>query len=78
MTIKVYTNSSCPYCIKLKNFLKKNGVKFKEINISRYPEAAKELKRKTGQTGVPVTLFGSHKIVGFDENRLRNLLKIKQ
>ncbi len=76
--IKVYTNSSCPYCIKLKNFLKKNGVKFKEINISKYPEAAKELKNKTGQTGVPVTLFGSHKIIGFDENRLRNLLKIKR
>jgi glutaredoxin-like YruB-family protein len=76
--IKVYTNSSCPYCIKLKNFLKKNGVKFKEINISRYPEAAKELKSKTGQTGVPVTLFGNHKIIGFDENRLRNLLKLKR
>jgi len=76
--IKVYTNSSCPYCIKLKNFLKKNEVKFKEINISRYPEAAKELKSRTGQTGVPVTLFGSHKIIGFDENRLRNLLKIKR
>jgi glutaredoxin 3 len=78
MSITVYTNSSCPYCIKLKKFLKDNGVNFKEINISVYPEAAKELKNKTGQTGVPVTIFGNHKIVGFDENRLRNLLKIKQ
>jgi glutaredoxin 3 len=77
MNITVYTNSSCPYCIKLKKFLKENGVKFKEINISIYPEAAKELNNKTGQTGVPVTLFGNHKIVGFDENRLRNLLNIK-
>lgn len=76
--IKVYTNSSCPYCIKLKTFLKKNGIKFKEINISKYPEAAKELKNKTGQTGVPVTLFGNNKIIGFDENRLRSLLKIKR
>lgn len=75
--IKVYTSSGCPYCTKLKNFLKKNGVKFKEINISKYPEAAKELKRKTGQTGVPVTLIRSHKIIGFKENKLRNVLKIK-
>ena len=77
MSIKVYTNSSCPYCIRLKRFLKKHGVKFKEINISVYPEAAKELKSKTGQTGVPVTLFGNHKIVGFDELKLKKLLKIK-
>ncbi len=77
MNIKVYTNSNCPYCIKLKRFLKEHGVKFKEINISVYPQAAKELKSKTGQTGVPVTLFGNHKIVGFDELKLRRLLKIK-
>jgi glutaredoxin-like YruB-family protein len=77
MTIKVYTSSSCPYCKRVKKFLKEHGIKFKEINISRYPQAAKELKEKTGQRGVPVTLFGNHKIVGFDENRLRKLLKIK-
>jgi glutaredoxin 3 len=77
MTVKVYTSSSCPYCNRAKRFLKEHGIKFKEINISRYPEAAKELKRKTGQTGVPVILTGNHKVVGFDENKLRRLLKIK-
>jgi glutaredoxin 3 len=77
MTIKVYTNSSCPHCTRAKKFLKEHGIKFKEINISTYPQAARELKEKTGQTGVPVILFGSHKIVGFDENKLKRLLKIK-
>jgi len=76
--IRVYTSSNCPYCIRLKKFLKDNRVKFKEINISVYPEAAKELKNKTGQTGVPVTLFGNNKIVGFDEHRLRKVLNIKR
>jgi glutaredoxin 3 len=77
MTIKVYTSSSCSYCNRAKKFLKEHGIKFKEINISVYPQAAKELKSKTGQTGVPVILFGNHKIVGFDENKLRKLLNIK-
>jgi glutaredoxin 3 len=77
MSIKVYTSSGCPYCIKLKNFLKEHGVKFKEINISVYPEAAKELKDITGQTGVPVVLFGSQKIVGFDESRMKQILNVK-
>jgi glutaredoxin 3 len=77
MTIKVYTNSSCPYCTRVKKFLKEHNIKFKEINISTYPSAAKELKSITGQTGVPVILMGSHKIVGFDESKLRRLLNIK-
>lgn len=77
MSIKVYTSSSCSYCNKLKKFLKEHGVRFKEINISVYPEAAKELRDITGQTGVPVVLFGSQKIVGFDEHRLRKVLNIK-
>jgi glutaredoxin 3 len=77
MTIKLYTSSSCPYCMRAKKFLKEHGIKFKEINISVYPQAAKELKEKTGQTGVPVILTGNHKIVGFDEKKLRNIFKIK-
>jgi len=77
MKILVYTSSSCPYCKKTKDFLKKNRVKFKEINISKYPSAAKELKNKTGQTGVPVTLAGNNKIIGFNEEKLRRVLKIK-
>ncbi len=77
MTIKVYTNSSCPYCTRVKSFLKEHDIKFKEINISTYPSAAKELKEKTGQTGVPVILAGNHKIVGFDESKLRRILKVK-
>lgn len=72
----VYTSSSCAYCKKLKKFLKENGVKFKEINISRHPEAAGELKKKTGQTGVPVTLYGSKKVVGFNKEKLKRVLKI--
>lgn len=77
MKVKVYTSSSCPYCNKVKRFLKKHNVKFKEINVSKFPSAAKELKRKTGQTGVPVVLAGSKKVVGFNEPKLRRVLKIK-
>jgi glutaredoxin-like YruB-family protein len=77
MTVKVYTNSSCPHCIRVKKFLKEHNIKFKEINISAHPQAAKELKGITGQTGVPVVLTGSHKIIGFNESKLRGILKIK-
>ena len=77
MRVKVYTSSTCPYCTKVKKFLKQNNVKFKEINITKHPEAARELKKKTGQSGVPVTIAGGKKIVGFNEDKLKRVLKIR-
>jgi glutaredoxin len=45
-------------------------VSFKEVNIERDPDAARDIVRKTGQTGVPVIKIGSSWIVGFDRERI--------
>jgi len=45
-------------------------VPFKEVNIERDPDAARDIVRKTGQTGVPVIKIGGSWIVGFDEGRI--------
>ena len=31
--IKIYTTTTCPYCIKAKKLLKAKGIEFEEINI---------------------------------------------
>jgi glutaredoxin len=49
-------------------------VPFKEINVEREPEAARDIMRKTGQTGVPVIKIGNHWIVGFDKERIEKEL----
>ena len=43
---------------------------FKEINIEHDQQAARDIVRKTGQTGVPVIKIGSAWIVGFDRERI--------
>ena len=43
---------------------------FKEINLERDPQAARDIVRKTGQTGVPVIKIGNRWIVGFDKERI--------
>ena len=43
---------------------------FKEVNLERGPEAARDIVRKTEQTGVPVIKIGSRWIVGFDRERI--------
>ncbi len=40
---------------------------YKEVNLERDPEAARDVVRKTRQTGVPVIKIGNRWIVGFDK-----------
>ena len=39
--------------------------------------AARDMVRRTGQQGVPVTLINNRPIVGFDKEKINRLLNIK-
>lgn len=75
--IKVYSTMTCPWCIKVKDFLKKHKIKFENIDVSRDVKASHEMVKKSGQMGVPVIDLDGEIIVGFDENKLKKILKIK-
>ena len=66
----VYSTPTCPYCNALKDFLKENKIKFENIDVSKNQKAAREIVKKSGQTGVPVTIINGKVIVGFDERAL--------
>ncbi|QYJ14873.1 Glutaredoxin 3 [Rubrobacter xylanophilus DSM 9941] len=68
--VVVFTTSSCPWCQRAKRYLRERRVPFKEVNVERDPEAARDLVRKTGSTGVPVIKIGNKWIVGFDRPRI--------
>ncbi len=72
--VKVYTSSTCPYCTMAKDYLKEKDVEFEEKNVQSDKEARDELMAM-GYTGVPVICIGDEEIVGFDKNRLDELLK---
>lgn len=65
--VVMFSTSSCSWCRRAKKYFKENRVPFKEVNIERDPDAARDLQRKTGQTGVPVIKIGNKWIVGFDK-----------
>ena len=54
MTVKVYSTSSCPWCVKVKEFLDSLKVAYEDVNIGVDREAAQELVKRTRQMGVPV------------------------
>jgi glutaredoxin 3 len=72
--VLLFSTLTCSWCRRAKRYFKDRGVPFKEINIERDPEAARDIVRKTGQTGVPVIKIGSKWIVGFDRERIEKEL----
>lgn len=65
--IKVYTTSSCPWCVKVKNYLNSKNVSFEEANVGDDMLAREEMLIKTKQMGVPVLDINGTVIIGFDK-----------
>ena len=74
--VKVYSTSTCPYCVRAKQFLKENAVDFTDIDVSSNQDAAGEMIKLTGQMGVPVIGIDGEFIVGFDKDKIKKALGI--
>lgn len=72
--VKVYSTSTCPWCIRLKQFLKENNIEFQDIDVSSDQQSVDELMQKSGQMGVPVLDIEGQIIVGFDRDRIKSVL----
>lgn len=75
--VRVFTSTSCPYCISLIKFLEKHNIPFEEIDVTENPEAQQEVIEKSGELSLPVTEIDGKIVVGFDKERIVKLLGIK-
>jgi len=73
-SVKVYSTPACPWCIRLKQFLKENNIEFQNIDVSSDQQSVDELMQKSGQMGVPVLDIEGQIIVGFDRDRIKSVL----
>ena len=76
--VKVYSTPTCPYCITLKAFLKQNNIVFEDIDVLEDIKARDEMIDKTGQFGVPVVDIDGQIVIGFDKEKISELLKISK
>ncbi|MBU3934401.1 thioredoxin family protein [Patescibacteria group bacterium] len=76
--VKIFSTPTCVYCETLKEYLKKHSINFKDIDVSKDEAALNEMIEKSSQMGVPVVAIDSEIIVGFDKNKINQLLKIKE
>lgn len=75
--IRVFSTPSCPYCVTLKSFLEEKGFKYEDIDVAKDDKAREEMIQKSSQMGVPVVEIDGQIIVGFDKEKISQILNIK-
>lgn len=73
--VEIYTSNTCTYCHMAKEFFKAHNIDYVEHNISTDLESRKALMKK-GIMSVPLIVIDGEEILGFDEERIRGLLKL--
>ncbi len=72
----VFSTPTCSFCNMAKKYFHEKGIKFKDVDVSRDPAAARDMIRRSGQQGVPVIDIGGKIVVGFDRVKINKYLGI--
>jgi glutaredoxin-like YruB-family protein len=75
--VVVYSTPSCPWCNRLKQYLRENNIKFRDIDVSKDQKAAEEMVKRSGQQGVPQADINGQIVIGFDKKKIDKLLGLK-
>jgi len=75
--VDIYTTSWCPACKEAKSYLRSLKVPFKEYDVEKSLSAAQKLSSIDSSGGVPVTVIGGSKILGFNQSAFDRALGIR-
>ncbi len=75
--VTIYSTPTCHYCHAAKDFFKENNITFTDKDVVVDRAAGQEAIKKSGQMGVPVIDVDGEIVIGFDEEKLRELLGVK-
>lgn len=73
-TVTIYSTPTCHFCHAAKDYFTANKVAFTDHNVATDLTKRQEMIQKSGQMGVPVITVDSDLVVGFDEEKLKQLL----
>ena len=74
--VLIYSTPTCPWCIRVKQFLKDNNINFEDYDVGTNQEKADEMVKKSGQMGVPVIDIGGTIIVGYNKEAIKKALNL--
>ncbi len=75
--VSIYTTPTCMYCKAAKEFFKESDVGYEEYDVASDAEKREEMIKKSGQMSVPVIFVDDEMVIGFDRDKLSELLGVK-
>lgn len=72
--VELYTTSSCPRCVRARDFLDRNEVAYTEYNVDRDSAAFKRFKDLGGHEA-PLAIIGGEVISGYSAERYEQALE---
>lgn len=74
--VEIYMTEWCPTCKHAINYLNSLGIEYTKYDIDKDPKANERFHSFYRQTGVPFTLIGEERILGFSKSRFDAALGI--
>ncbi len=75
--ITIYSTPTCVYCNTLKEYLKSKSLGFEELDVSQNETELEKMVAISGQMGVPVVEIDGNVVIGFDKQKIDELLELK-
>lgn len=72
--VVMYSTTWCGVCVKAKNWLKANRIRYTEYDVEHSERGRRDYK-KLGARGVPVILVGKQRMNGFSAARMQKMLR---
>jgi glutaredoxin 3 len=77
LKVLVFTTPTCPHCRAAKKYLRQRGIPFKDIDVSKDHHAARDMVRRSGQSGVPVIDINGKIVIGFNRPKIDKILGLR-
>ena len=73
--VKMYSTPTCHFCHMAEDYFKANNIAYTKFDVSTDESKRAEMMERTGQMGVPVIMIGEEIIIGFNQEKIEELLK---
>ena len=75
--IVIYSTPTCVYCKTLKEYLASKNIPYTEIDVASNEKELEKMVAISGQMGVPVVDIDGEVVIGFDRQKIDEILKLK-
>lgn len=72
--VRIFSQPACPACNDVKEYLKKRGVEYEDLDVTSNRDALNEMIQVHKVRVTPLILIGDERLIGFDPVELDKML----